>query len=872
MGIEGKRRNDKRSDNENTQEEKTAGRLKRIWRAVFRRKKPPVTELALERGLSVKITGEEPEEKKFKGDSILRYVLNGLLVFMLTYSAMDCFLSCFEIVYYKIVAIVPLLIFSMLFAMMYISKKTKRIGYVAILVGFTTMTFTLRWVVNSGFSHIMNVVIEFLEAEFNLPLIKRYAVFYSDTAMSVSVCVIVIGFVVAMLANIAVSEYMNPLAAIIVTFGIAQLGIYFDKAPSRISMSMYIASIACIAILRLARLNLTDNKREEYSFTEKKGKRRLKNVFSPQAAARAGLQLCAMIFAAVFVIELFTPENFVVFYKKTAKRSTNIYVREFALNGFRMFFKNQGTGGLNGGKLGDVDIVRLDYDTDLYATFVPIQTDRIYLRGYIGRDYTGKSWEIDEEEGRFAFERVNLTTDILRSRFELTDHGYAKAKMRITNVDFDLLGNDDAGRFILAPYYTVYEKDGIFNVSNEAVIRPKGYNREYEVNYYPYYRLGAELPLDSYLKDQDASGKYIDEKTLSDYDNYVHAYYIKVPKGNVKVVRDIVTEQGFSKNDKDIVKKLADYFMHDFNYTLRPGSTPQAWDYVNYFLLENKQGYCAHFASAAVLIFRQMGIPARYVEGYVIDATDLIDASVVEDEKASDWIAINGMPDDEDEDSPRWNPDKMRVLKVDVTDAKAHAWVEIYIDGFGWVVADVTPPRTEDEDDAPGGLGNLFANILAGNGGDNTALDNARTVFLNTFQIVMIAVAAVVVGAVIFIFGRIAVIKSRRRKRLASNNRDAIAQALEYMGLLLRAGGEKADNGITVDAYIRRFNEYCAAPMLSEELKQLIKLTEKILYSRNFTDADKVREAGEKLGMLIRDYKKQIRFRAKLWYFVRYGL
>ena len=31
-------------------------------------------------------------------------------------------------------------------------------------------------------------------------------------------------------------------------------------------------------------------------------------------------------------------------------------------------------------------------------------------------------------------------------------------------------------------------------------------------------------------------------------------------------------------------------------------------------------------------------------------------------------------------------------------------------------------------------------------------------------------------------------------------------------------------------------------------------------------------EAGEKLGMLIRDYKKQIRFRAKLWYFVRYGL
>lgn len=847
-------------------ENKKDGKLRRIWNFIRGKRKPPVTELSLERGLTLKVAGEENDGKRLKGDSFLRYVLNGLLVFMLTYSTIDCFLSCFEIDYYRMVAIVPLMIFSMLFAMMYISKKTKRIGYVAILVGFTALTFTLRWVVNSGFSHIMNVVIEFLEAEYNLPLIKRYAVYYNDTAMSVSVCVIVIGFVIALLANISVSEYMNPLAAIIVTFGIAQLGIYFDKAPSRISMSMYIASIACIAILRLARLNFTENKKEEYAFREKKGKRRLENTFSPQIAARAGLQLCAIIFAFVFIIELFTPENFVVYYRKTLKRSTNIYVREFALNGFRMFFKNQGTGGLSGGKLGDVDIVRLDYDTDLYATFVPIQADRVYLRGYIGRDYTGKSWDIDENESALALPRVNITKNILRSRYELTDYGYVQGKMRIENVDAE-------SRFIYTPYYTTIDSDGIFRAVNEAVIRPKAsYNKDYDMTYYPYYRLGAELPLDSYLKDEKVSGKYVDEDTVKSYDDYVHAYYLKVPEKNRKVVRDIVTGQGFSKNDNDIVKKLADYFMRDFNYTLRPGSTPDAWDYINYFLMENKQGYCAHFASAAVLIFRQMGIPARYVEGYVIDATDLVDAQVLNDEKVSDWIAVNGMPDDEDEDVPKWDINNMRVLRVDVTDAKAHAWVEIYVDGFGWVVADVTPPRTEDDDDGGNGLGDLFANILAGNGGDNTALDGVRTVFLSTFQIILITIGIAAAGFVIFAFVRIAVIKNRRRKRLALHDRNAITQAIEYMALLLRAGGTKADNAMTVDSYIYRFNEKCLTPLSDAELTGFVKLAERIIYSRSFEDVQKVDEAKQKFTMLIRDYKKQIKPGTKVWYFIRYGM
>ena len=55
---------------------------------------------------------------------------------------------------------------------------------------------------------------------------------------------------------------------------------------------------------------------------------------------------------------------------------------------------------------------------------------------------------------------------------------------------------------------------------------------------------------------------------------------------------------------------------------------------MNYFLTKNRRGYCAHFASAATLAFRYIGIPARYVEGYAVDPQDVSEEGTIEyDEK-----------------------------------------------------------------------------------------------------------------------------------------------------------------------------------------------------------------------------------------------
>lgn len=83
---------------------------------------------------------------------------------------------------------------------------------------------------------------------------------------------------------------------------------------------------------------------------------------------------------------------------------------------------------------------------------------------------------------------------------------------------------------------------------------------------------------------------------------------------------------------------------------------PQGVDVAVYFLTQAKAGICQHFATAATLLYRSYGIPARYTVGFV---------------------------------------DKVMVgEKTELNGKDAHAWVEIYVDGLGWVPIEVTGSTT----------------------------------------------------------------------------------------------------------------------------------------------------------------------------------
>jgi hypothetical protein len=89
------------------------------------------------------------------------------------------------------------------------------------------------------------------------------------------------------------------------------------------------------------------------------------------------------------------------------------------------------------------------------------------------------------------------------------------------------------------------------------------------------------------------------------------------------------------------------------------------------FVLEKKRGYCEYFASAAALLLRLEGVPARYVKGF----------EVKDGSRSGDHYVVR--------------------------EADAHAWVDVYLPGQGWVEADPTPAAEYDQLHAGVGRGAL---------------------------------------------------------------------------------------------------------------------------------------------------------------------
>ena len=188
-----------------------------------------------------------------------------------------------------------------------------------------------------------------------------------------------------------------------------------------------------------------------------------------------------------------------------------------------------------------------------------------------------------------------------------------------------------------------------------------------------------------------------------------------------------------------LIKK---YLEENFVYTESVEKIKHGESALESFFISGK-GYDVHFATAAVMLFRYYGIPARYVEGYLVTPED---ASMMQKNVAYEL--------------PREN---------------AHAWAEIYIDGIGFVPIEVSPKYKNIMEEAND---SAKENNLSSGDDDFHDMNIITIIFTIIAAVLLLLLAAVLVKMLAL---SIAELIKRRRLFMRSDPKRAISAIYGFM-------------------------------------------------------------------------------------------
>ena len=265
------------------------------------------------------------------------------------------------------------------------------------------------------------------------------------------------------------------------------------------------------------------------------------------------------------------------------------------------------------------------------------QAGPLYLRGMVYTQYTGTAWE--------DFVSATLPS---QPQAAGTEGGGATATATITHLI-------SPSTLMYVPYRTVVAQ-GRPVLDDAALLLPTP-QEEYTLSYLPLEGepsdVGASVPSLSpeYWDVPEEAARFL----LQWYDQALSVLLAAgyTPAGSA------TGDYAQQLNAASLVAQLLGLAAE---YDLSAPAPGPGEDFVTHFLTTGR-GYCVHFASAATLLLRLQGIPARYVSGYALSIPESGQAQAL--------------------------------------DSNAHAWVEIYLEGYGWYPVEVTPTTPIQESSAP---------------------------------------------------------------------------------------------------------------------------------------------------------------------------
>lgn len=242
------------------------------------------------------------------------------------------------------------------------------------------------------------------------------------------------------------------------------------------------------------------------------------------------------------------------------------------------------------------------------------------------------------EDNNLSSSRINyrVYNDIAGEGYEMSAYSITVTPLNDSNLD-------------IVPYYTD------FYYQNDSGNSP--------VNAYNYTHGNVSFFASSPLPVK--SGNIYTDKYL---DDYVYKVALEVPASTMNALltsddlpdwyKDVFYGH-LEMSDAEKVRRVTEFVTNLHPYDKNSPVPPEGADFVPWFVSEAPSGICVHYAVTTVILLRMIGVPARYVRGYV-------------------------------------DTDSQSGIENTIYASQSHAWFEFFVPEYGWVMGDSTPGYSSD--------------------------------------------------------------------------------------------------------------------------------------------------------------------------------
>jgi transglutaminase-like putative cysteine protease len=568
------------------------------------------------------------------------------------------FLTCIDTGIDKLAVASAIVISVIIFGIVFTLPKKRCLTVFAVLFAvYAGVLYAMRDEFCGGLFNTANIFLSRVKSEFRdrswVPLISP------DTAVSdTQIFFILLVVFCAMLVTFGIVYRINIYAVFVSTFPLAECCLFYGLVPNYAAFFLLVASwFGAVAI-------------DMTTFGGQGAYRNASTQCGIAAAVTAGL--CVLITMLLMNVFSYSRPAAVDDLKDSVYSYLTSDTVKNAVQEIRKAEIVKKARATNNGKLGDNGNITFDNEPILEVT-MPKSSETVYLRGFVGSVYTGNSWEelpkesLDElRELNSSFSTEGMNSLLLGSyNLKLSSASLPEYSFYVRNI----LSDSD---YLYMPYNLVPESVSRYEISDDIFVK-NGEKEWFGRIYDPSGLYGYSRLLSTAWNTPTAT---LNEEAAA-YSQFVYENYLDVPANFASagtVFGDdyyaFITAEGESDGKSTLsqatvtgrkIYYIRSWLRNNCTYTLKAGKLPSGKDFADYFVTETREGSCTHFATAAALLCRYAGIPARYVEGFVIKPEDF-------DDEASFGS----------------------LETVEVTDARAHAWVEVFISGYGWYPVEFT--------------------------------------------------------------------------------------------------------------------------------------------------------------------------------------